>query len=289
MSNPKGRPEGAAGPKRVSAGRHPGTARRSRAGRASSGKQPAEPGAPAPAAARTPLRVARRIEGIDTLRGLAIVAMIAYHFAFDLRFFGLIRADFENDPFWLGARAAIVSSFLLLVGVSLVLARELNVPTRRFARRVALIGVCAGAATVGSYAVFPERFIYFGILHCIAVASVLARPLAGRPLLAMALGIAVIAAGLVLSHPFFDTRATSWIGFNTVKPATEDFVPLFPWLGVVLLGIALGHGLVRRDFAPVAPLARAPQALRWLGRHSLVVYMLHQPLLLGVLWLVLRS
>jgi uncharacterized membrane protein len=104
----------------------------------------------------------------------------------------------------------------------------------------------------------------------------------------MALGTAVIAAGLALSHPFFDTRATSWIGFNTVKPATEDFVPLFPWLGVVLLGIALGHGLVRRDFAPVAPLARAPQALRWRGRHSLVVYMLHQPTLLGVLWLVLR-
>jgi uncharacterized membrane protein len=244
------------------------------------------PRAPASAPAAQP--AASRIEGIDTLRGLAIVAMIAYHFAFDLRFFGLIRADFENDPFWLGARATIVSSFLLLVGVSLVLAREFNVPTRGFARRVALIALCALAVTIGSYAVFPERFIYFGILHCIAFASVLARPLAGRPLLAMALGTAVIAAGLVLSHPCFDTRANSWIGFNTVKPATEDFVPLFPWLGVVLLGIALGHGLVRQDFAPVAPLARAPQALRWLGRHSLVVYMLHQPMLLGLLWLVLR-
>ena len=232
--------------------------------------------------------MASRIEGIDTLRGLAIVAMIAYHFTFDLRYFGVVRADFENDPYWLGARAAIVSSFLLLVGVSLVLARECNVPTARFARRVALIALCALAATIGSYVVFPERFIYFGILHCIAVASVLARPLAGRPALALPLGVTAIAAGLVLSHPFFDTRATSWIGFNTVKPATEDFVPLFPWLGVVLLGIALGNGLVRRDFAPVALLARAPKALRWLGRHSLVVYMLHQPMLLGVLWLVLR-
>jgi uncharacterized membrane protein len=239
-------------------------------------------------AARRPLRAASRIEGIDTLRGLAILAMIAYHFTFDLRHFGVVRADFENDPFWLGARAAIVSSFLLLVGVSLVLARELGVPTARFARRVALIALCALAATIGSYAVFPERFIYFGILHCIAVASVLARPLAGRPLLASALGVAVIAAGLVLSHPFFDARATSWLGFNTVKPATEDFVPLFPWLGVVLLGIALGHGLVRRAFAPVAPLARAPQALRWLGRHSLAVYMVHQPVLLGILALVVQ-
>jgi uncharacterized membrane protein len=235
-----------------------------------------------------PQRAANRIGGIDSLRGLAIVAMIAYHFTFDLRYFGAVRADFENDPFWLGARVAIVSSFLLLVGVSLVLAREFNVPTARFARRVALIALCALAATLGSYVVFPERFIYFGILHCIAVASVLARPLAGRPQLALALGAAAITAGLVLSHPFFDTRAASWIGFNTVKPPTEDFVPLFPWFGVVLLGIALGHGLVRRDFAPVALLAQAPKALRWLGRHSLVVYMLHQPVLLGLLWLVLR-
>jgi len=258
--------------------------RRPRAAQASSREPALDRGAvPASDAKPTPRPAASRIEGIDTLRGLAIVAMIAYHFTFDLRFFGVIRADFENDPFWLGARAAIVSSFLLLVGVSLVLARQFGVPTARFGRRVAVIAMCALAATIGSYAIFPERFIYFGILHCIAVASVLARPLAGRPALASALGIAAIVAGMAVSHPFFDSRATSWVGFNTVKPATEDFVPLFPWLGVVLLGIALGHELVRRDFAPVARLARAPQVLRWLGRHSLAVYMVHQPLLMGFL------
>jgi uncharacterized membrane protein len=117
---------------------------------------------------------------------------------------------------------------------------------------------------------------------------VLARPLAGRPALAVALGVAAIVAGLAVSHPFFDARATSWLGFNTIKPATEDFVPLFPWVGVVLLGIGAGHELLQRELAPIAPLARAPRALRWLGRHSLAVYMVHQPLLLGILWLVLR-
>jgi len=263
--------------------------KRPRAAQASAREPALDRGAvPASDAKPNPRPAASRIEGIDTLRGLAIVAMIAYHFTFDLRFFGVIRADFENDPFWLGARAAIVSSFLLLVGVSLVLARQFNVPTARFARRVAIIALCALAATIGSYAIFPERFIYFGILHCIAVASVLARSLAGRPVLALGLGIVAIIAGLALSHPLFDTRAASWIGFNTVKPPTEDFVPLFPWIGVVLLGVVVGHELLRRDFSPVAPLARAPKALRWLGRHSLAVYMVHQPLLLGILWLVLR-
>ncbi len=230
---------------------------------------------------------ATRLPAVDAARGLALLAMIAYHFAFDLRFFGLLRADFENDPFWLGARAGIVSSFLLLVGVSLVLAERAHVPWPAFARRVAAIAACALAASVASYAIFPATFITFGILHCIAVASLLARPLAARPRLAAALGLAILAAGLAWSHPFFDSRATSWIGFTTHKPATQDYVPLFPWLGVVLLGIALGHALAASAFAAIAALGRAPSWLQAMGRHSLAVYMVHQPILMGAIWVAL--
>ncbi|GIK87794.1 MAG: hypothetical protein BroJett026_32750 [Betaproteobacteria bacterium] len=243
-------------------------------------RPPPAAGGPAPDA--SPLRV----PAVDALRGLAILAMIAYHFAFDLRFFGLSRADFENDPFWLGARAAIVTSFLLLVGISLVLAHRARVAWPAFARRVAIVAACALAASAASYALFPATYITFGILHFIALASLLARPLAARPRLALALGAGALAGGLAFSHPFFDARATSWIGFTTRKPATQDYVPLFPWIGVVLAGIALGAALARRSFAPVAGLDRLPAALRWLGRHSLLVYMVHQPLLMGALWAV---
>ena len=64
-------------------------------------------------------------------------------------------------------------------------------------------------------------------------------------------------------------------------------MPLFPWLGVVLLGIALGHALAARAFAAIAPLGRAPSWLRAMGRHSLAVYMVHQPILMGAIWLAL--
>ncbi len=229
-----------------------------------------------------------RIAAVDALRGLAIVAMIVYHFAFDLRYFNVTRSDFENDLFWLTARAAIVASFLALAGISLVLADRAAVPTARFARRVAVIAACALAASVGSYFLFPRTYITFGILHCIAVSLVLARPLVRRPGLALGLGAAVIVAGLTLALPAFDTRALSWIGFTTVKPPTEDYVSLFPWLGVMLAGIAAGHALLRASFAPVAFLQNAPAALRWLGRHSLLAYMIHQPILIGVLWILLR-
>jgi uncharacterized membrane protein len=135
--------------------------------RSEAGSAPSRVGGPA--GRRSDSLAGGRVAAIDALRGFAILAMIAYHFAFDLRFFGLTRSDFEGDPFWLTARAAIVTSFLLLVGVSLLLAHEAGVPGARANRRVALIAACALAVTIGSYLVFPQRFIYFGILHCIAV------------------------------------------------------------------------------------------------------------------------
>ena len=229
-----------------------------------------------------------RVPAIDALRGLAILAMVAYHFCFDLRYYGLIRADFENDPFWLGARALILTSFMLLVGMSLVLARRSGATRDAFWRRLALIAACALAVSAGSYLMFPGRFIYFGVLHCIAVAILLAAPFVTRPRTALVGGLAIIVAGVSFAHPAFDARALSWLGFTTMKPPTEDFVPLAPWSGLVFVGIALAHALTRVDFRPIAPLARLPRATQWLGRHSLAIYMIHQPILLGVLWVIVR-
>jgi uncharacterized membrane protein len=212
--------------------------------------------------------------------------MIVYHFAFDLRFYRVIAADFENDPFWLGFRAIIVSGFMALVGISLVLADRAGSTAAHFWRRIGVIGACALAVSAASWLVFPRSFIYFGILHSIAVASVLAQPFVRRPRLALGIAGFVIAAGVVWSHPAFDAGYLSWIGFVTAKPVTEDYVPLAPWAGVVFLGIALGNRLAERGLNALATMAAAPAWLRWLGRHSLVVYMVHQPLLLGALWLV---
>ncbi len=237
-------------------------------------------GPPAAAAAKG------RIAGIDALRGGALCLMFVYHFSFDLRFYRVTTSDFEHDPLWLGFRALIVTSFMLLVGVSLVLAQDARATPAHFWKRVGIIAACAAAASLASYVLFPRTFIYFGILHCIAVASVLARPVVRKPALAVAVGVAVIVAGLTLAWPAFDARALSWVGFTTHKPATEDFVPLAPWAGVVFVGIAVGHLLARTAFRPLVPLAAAPAWLTWLGRHSLAVYMIHQPILLGVLWTI---
>ncbi|MEO8752356.1 MAG: heparan-alpha-glucosaminide N-acetyltransferase [Casimicrobiaceae bacterium] len=243
---------------------------------------------PAAAAPAVTLAASGRVPAIDALRGLALVAMIAYHFAFDLAYFRVAAWDFYRDPFWLVARTLILSSFLLLAGVSLVLAQRNERGRAQFWRHVATIAACALAVSIASYFVFPRSYIWFGVLHAIALSLVLIRPLAARPRIALAAGIAAIVLGNFVAFAWFDSRAWGWLGFMTAKPVTEDYVPLFPWIGVMLIGIAGGHALVRNGFRAVAPFALAPRVLAWLGRHSLAVYMLHQPLLIGLLYAVVR-
>jgi uncharacterized membrane protein len=229
-----------------------------------------------------------RFTAIDGLRGFAICLMLVYHFAFDLTWFRVIGADFNNDAFWLGFRAVIVTLFLALVGVSLVLARHAHSSRRAFWRRIALIAAFAALVSVASYVTFPQTFITFGILHCIAVSSVLARPLVDFPRAALVAGTAIIVLGITVHLPLFDAPWLNWVGMMTHKPATEDYVPLFPWLGVVLVGIAVGHWMLSQGRRAIVAMGSVvPRWLTWTGRHSLVIYMLHQPVLVGILRVVL--
>jgi len=243
----------------------------------------------APAASAAVAAIAKRatrVPAVDALRGLAILAMVAYHFCFDLQHFGVTRWDFHRDPLWLNARTMILSSFLLIAGVSLVLADRDTASRARFWRHAGIILACAVAVSAASYALFPASWIWFGVLHAIFVSLILSRPLVRRPVLALFIGACVIAAGNFITHPLFDGRALGWLGFMTAKPHTEDYVPLFPWTGVLLLGIAGGHALMRAEFRPIAFAAKWPRPMAWLGRHSLATYMVHQPLLIGLLFLV---
>jgi uncharacterized membrane protein len=181
-----------------------------------------------PAGPPTAVILARR-EALDVARGIAIVAMVIYHFCFDLSFNGWLVADFGEDWRWRGFRTVILGSFLFIAGVSLGLATARGQSGNRFWRRIAIVAVAALLVSAGSYLMFPDSFIWFGVLHAIALMSVLARALLPLGGWLVALGIAIIVAGVTLTSPVFDHRLLQWIGMMTFKPRTEDYVPLFPW------------------------------------------------------------
>jgi uncharacterized membrane protein len=233
-----------------------------------------------------------RLPLIDALRGFAVAQMIVYHFIYDLNYFGWLQLGMTRNQPWVGWRTAIVSQFLLLVGVSLVLRLAHKPDWRDFWLRWAQVAAAAALVSLGSWLMFGPRWIYFGILHCIAVALIVARGLA--PLREWNL---LLAAGAFLSwwfylDPAFNVPPANIIGFVTLKPRTEDYVPLFPWIAATLTGVGLGSLWQRQGFA-LAPMwqrlnARPPRLLVLLGTWALTVYLIHQPILIGLLWLVRR-
>ena len=233
---------------------------------------------------------AARLPLIDAARGLAIAAMVVYHFSWDLRYFGYITANVTEDFGWRLFARLIAGSFLFIVGVSLVLASRSGFNRARYLRRLAVIAAAAAAITLATYFVFPDSFVFFGILHHIAAASVLGLAFVNAPiLLVAAAAVASFMAPPLLSGPAFDSPALLWLGLASHLPRTNDFVPIFPWFGVVLAGISAAR-LVQRlrpqGLSQASVLARrVPRQLVFAGRHSLVIYLLHQPFLFGLVFL----
>ena len=213
-----------------------------------------------------------RLPFLDAIRGLAVVAMVIYHFFWDLSVFGFIELDVGRE--WRGAAMAIAASFLGISGVAFTLAGRLK------PRRLAIIAGAAGLVSLGSWWFDPHAFIFFGILHCIALSSILALPFLQMPGWSLGVAAALFFALGGWAHPLFDAWPLLWVGLSTQLPLTNDYIPIVPWFGFVLLGMWAGR--VR----PAAWPAWGPRPMVWLGRWSLLIYLVHQPILTGLLFLL---
>jgi uncharacterized membrane protein len=232
---------------------------------------------------------------IDALRGIAVIAMILYHFSYDLAYFGLFDVGFFRSGIGLNAARLIGGSFIFLAGLSLTLSysRALaRAPGRslfpKYLARGLRIFSYGLVITLLTWIFLPNEMIVFGILHLLGVSIVLAYPFLNLKLPNVALGIACIAFGMLLRGFDVDTPWLVWLGTDPTF-FMLDYWPIFPWFGVMLLGVTAGNVLYgdrRKQTIRATQRPRAIRPLTFLGSYSLTVYLVHQPILLAALILL---
>ncbi len=224
-----------------------------------------------------------RITGVDALRGIAILMMVIYHIIFDINYFGIAPIDIYSLPLVLFQRVT-GSSFLLLVGVSLSLSESRNKEGyMRHARRGAWLACVALAITVGTW-VFPhDGFITFGIIHLIALSTFIAPFFFRFGKLNVLFGLFAIAAGLMMVGLQTDSHYLFWLGLTYPGYTALDYYPLLPWFGLILIGMYAGSLVVRRGGLDLPAGKRLSERLALLGRNSLAIYLVHQPIVVGVI------
>ena len=234
-----------------------------------------------------------RIAIVDFLRGSALLGMTVFHFAYDLEFFGLEERGYSEQLHWWTLATIVAGSFLFLTGASLYLAHSDGIRWRPWRRRFVIIVLAALAITVVTRFVTPETYIFFGILHMIAIASVAGLAFLRAPWwLAVAGAAAVFAVDELIAIEWLNASVLSWLGLGSVAPAASDFRPVFPWLAPALLGVGAAKLCHRAGWLQVLAVPRlegwSGNAVRFIGRHSLVYYLLHQPVLFALFWFWLQ-
>lgn len=232
---------------------------------------------------------------LDFLRGIAIVSMVVYHGLVDYSFLtgSPFRITGIINLFW---QDGTVILFLLLFGIGTVLStsRHISQPKAGFKKTIRRSLILFGwgmVITVATFIFIRKEFVVFGIMHLMGVASLLQYPLRNYKYLNLGLGIVIIILGNYLSGCRFGFSWLVWLGlipvggFNSV-----DYFPILPWLGYILIGIFLGNAFYPKgvskfcfkDYSGV-PIIKS---LCFLGRHSLKIYLIHQPLLLAIIYLI---
>lgn len=233
-------------------------------------------------------RPSTRLWEIDTLRGIAILMMLIYHSLMDVEY--VFNKDFYLvTGFWKYFQITGAVFFLGLVGISLTLSNAKKRPARYYLLRGAKIFLLGMLITVVTRIILEDGFVIFGVLHLIGVSTILAPLFLRFKKLNLFFGIIFVIVGFYLDTLTFPFSWLSWLGFIPDSFFSFDYFPLLPWFGFVLIGSFVGKTIYlnsgrcfkltdRSGYPPVI-------ALTFLGRHSLLIYLIHQPVLLGICYL----
>ncbi len=223
-----------------------------------------------------------RLFELDLLRGTAVVLMVLFHIGFDLALFGYASYQTTIDTEWILFRGGILSMFLLAVGMSAYLAYIDGIRYDKLIKTVLRLLLVSLVISGGSYFVFPQQWIYFGVIHFIAVALIAVLPFIRVPRTALVVGIALMVSywmGFSPLEPLFNYSVAHW----SIPAYTVDLVSFTPWFGVVLIGVFV---MDRKLFGLQFRQNLLTRRVALLGRHSLLIYLVHQPFLFGLFYLI---
>lgn len=214
-----------------------------------------------------------RIDELDSLRATALVMMLVLNFVTDLNHFGIMNTETGDQWWWLARIAA--SLFVGISGVSYFLAHRLEYDFTKTSGRTKRLIFWAFVITIITYIFEPSAYVRFGVLHLLALASIVAFPVARKPEFALGIGL------ILLIIPLSSNSNLVWLGLRETGFIAVDYFPLNPWLGIFFIGLALAS----RIYPEGKPLTEIqwPEKWLWFGRNTLTIYVIHQPILIGLL------
>ena len=214
-----------------------------------------------------------RIDELDSLRATALVMMLVLNFVTDLNHFGIMNTETGDQWWWLARIAA--SLFVGISGVSYFLAHRLEYDFTKTSGRTKRLIFWAFVITIITYIFEPSAYVRFGVLHLLALASIVAFPVARKPEFALGIGL------ILLIIPLSSNSNLVWLGLRETGFIAVDYFPLNPWLGIFFIGLALAS----RIYPEGKPLTEIqwPERWLWFGRNTLTIYVIHQPILIGLL------
>lgn len=217
-----------------------------------------------------------RCTSIDCLRGVAIGLMLFHHSIYVLAEYKKIDVDMLSHPFWGNFPKLIIFIFLFTSGISLSLSRGSSINLKSYLKR--LLKLFFGAIFISGYSffLFPNKWIYFGILHCILICSITVIPFLRLKWLSLFFAIIIFFIPILFDFEY------PWI---LLSQFTYDYEPPLPWFGAMLLGVFFNNvflntkvGENKKDFSGWG------NGLVLLGRHSFLIYLVHYPVVLALIY-----
>jgi len=233
---------------------------------------------------------------LDITRGICVLAMIIYHFCWDLGYFGFIDLRLITQGFGLFIAQLIGSSFITIAGISSRILSLSDSFKQKFLKRFFKLVFISAVISTATFMLNRNSFIFFGILHFLSVCSLISLILIYVKssfhlfLIFLCAGIISI-SGITLNLPIM----LSWLGFNNDIPVTNDFYPLFPWITFYFFGFWSGkiiyEKLSQEDDSSSKPINEINilfKFFEYMGQKALVIYILHQPILFSLFFVFIK-